>query len=224
MEKNGRSAFTLIELLIVVAIIAILAAIAVPNFLEAQTRSKISRVHSDFRAVGIACESYMVDQNGYPACDVTTGFAGFLSTEMNAEMLDRLTTPVSYLTSSRWKDAFFIPPQGTSQWNPHGYYQYQPYNLTYFGTSAMNRKAFIIFSFGPDRLSSSMDWIVNDVIVGGEDFLYAASKPRDTNGYYGTDNGACIYDPTNGTKSRGDIGRCGGDLPGFPQVIGGGAH
>ncbi len=50
--------FTLIEILIVVAIIAILAAIAVPNFLEAQVRSKVSRTKSDMRSVATALESY----------------------------------------------------------------------------------------------------------------------------------------------------------------------
>ena len=42
-KADNKHAFTLIELLIVVAIIAILVAIAVTNFLKAQTRSKIAR-------------------------------------------------------------------------------------------------------------------------------------------------------------------------------------
>jgi len=61
-----KKAFTLIELLIVVAIIAILAAIAVPNFLEAQTRAKIARVQSDQRTYSTALETYYIDNNSYP--------------------------------------------------------------------------------------------------------------------------------------------------------------
>ena len=64
--KKQQKAFTLIELLIVVAIIAILAAIAVPNFLEAQVRSKVSRVRSDMRSLATALEAYQVDNNKYP--------------------------------------------------------------------------------------------------------------------------------------------------------------
>jgi prepilin-type N-terminal cleavage/methylation domain-containing protein len=63
MKKN---AFTLIELLFVVATIAILAAIAVPNFLEAQIRSKIARTISDMAVIDAALRAYEADYRAYP--------------------------------------------------------------------------------------------------------------------------------------------------------------
>ncbi len=82
-----NQAFTLIELLIVVAIIGILAAIAVPNFLNAQTRSKISRVQADQRSVTTALEQYRLDHNSYPPD----------ATNRRPVGLYMLTTPVSYI-------------------------------------------------------------------------------------------------------------------------------
>ena len=60
-------AFTLIELLIVVAIIGILAAIAIPNFQNAQIRAKYSRCLGDMKACQTALESYYIHNNAYPA-------------------------------------------------------------------------------------------------------------------------------------------------------------
>lgn len=78
-----RRAFTLIELLIVVAIIAILAAIAVPNFLEAQTRSKVSRCVADMRSIITGLESYHIDNNHYPP----------------SHRMLMMTSPVAYMTN-----------------------------------------------------------------------------------------------------------------------------
>ena len=56
----------LLVYLVVGVIIAILAAISVPNFLEAQIRSKVSRAESDMRSLATALEAYVVDNNAYP--------------------------------------------------------------------------------------------------------------------------------------------------------------
>ncbi|HQQ00020.1 MAG TPA: prepilin-type N-terminal cleavage/methylation domain-containing protein [bacterium] len=60
-----RGAFTLIELLIVVAIIGILAAIAVPNFLNARMRATIARMETDVKALGDALMMYRIDHRCY---------------------------------------------------------------------------------------------------------------------------------------------------------------
>lgn len=61
MRITARKAFTLIELLIVVAIIGILAAIAVPNFLNARMRAKIARSESSLRTIDFAFTAYLLD-------------------------------------------------------------------------------------------------------------------------------------------------------------------
>lgn len=87
------TAFTLIELLIVVAIIGVLAAIAVPNFMMAQVRANVAKVRGEFISIGTAVETYRLDQgtlspmtdHGYPGRHYRTS--------------SFLTTPISYLTA-----------------------------------------------------------------------------------------------------------------------------
>ncbi|MCE5231385.1 type II secretion system protein GspG [bacterium] len=65
-EGSARPTISLFEILIVIVIVAVLAAIAVPNFLEAQTRSRVSRAQADMRSIAVAIESYNVDNGFYP--------------------------------------------------------------------------------------------------------------------------------------------------------------
>ena len=57
------SAFTLVEIMIVVGIIALLAAIAVPNFLRARKRSQGTRCLEDLRIISSACDQYAIENN-----------------------------------------------------------------------------------------------------------------------------------------------------------------
>ncbi|MFL6514526.1 MAG: type II secretion system protein [Chthoniobacterales bacterium] len=59
--SSRRSGFTLVEIMIVVAIIALLAAIAVPGFLRARKRSQASRIINDLRLIDSAVDQYAIE-------------------------------------------------------------------------------------------------------------------------------------------------------------------
>jgi len=189
-------AFTLIELLIVVAIIAILAAIAVPNFLEAQARSKVARVRADMRAMAVSIEAYRVDGQEYP-------------TNLRPELL---TSPVAYIAKlpndpfSTDDNRQFV--RDTFQYNNgrvgrgtnfrannivKDYYQQNwPYLSPEWRATGADLPAYlgdpvmewVLKSYGPDR------WDPTCRAKRGDDYSLA-------------------YDPSNGVVSHGDICRFG---------------
>jgi len=153
-RQDLRSAFTLIELLIVIAIISILAMIALPNFLEAQTRAKVSRVVNDFRTIKTGVEAFAVDHGAYPSS------------------LNNVVTPIAYLSN--------VPQSPFTQ---EGHYRYLS---TGFG--GLGVIFYRMASVGPDQQP--------DFDIGMNEQWIVDNDPRFL---------ATVYDPTNGTTSRGDI-------------------
>ena len=60
---HHRRGFTLVEIMIVVAIIALLASISVPGFLRARKRSQASRIVNDLRPIDSAIDQYAIENN-----------------------------------------------------------------------------------------------------------------------------------------------------------------
>lgn len=195
LDRLSSRAFTLIELLIVVAIIAILAAIAVPNFLEAQVRSKVSAVKANMRTVATAMEAYYVDYNSYTCDSDNTPRAG-------EDGLIRLTTPVGYITSLA-TDPF------QSHVNPTGGQSARYYEL---GSGSDNGGW--TAPVGGDGTPKINSWLL--ISVGTDVGTPAAADDTDGNDEWPGSSSFRVdtknYDPTNGTISDGDIYRAGGDL------------
>ncbi len=176
-----KQGFTLIELLIVVAIIAILAAIAVPNFLEAQTRSKVSRVMADMRSTATAMESYRIDNNNYPPTNRAFGTGTIRITPVVRRYIP-LTSPISYITSAP-SDPFFGGREADLVNWGDPVFDFWTYMVPYhYGPRA--GASWWLSSYGPDKEKNGN----SATAPSGE--TYSWSTP---------------YDPTNGTVSAGEI-------------------
>ena len=83
-HKSNEKGFTLIELMIVIAIIGILAAIAIPQFSAYRTRSYNSAAQADVRNTATANEAYFIDHQRYAAqASQLTGSTYGLATSQN---------------------------------------------------------------------------------------------------------------------------------------------
>ncbi len=205
IKQKAKRAFTLIELLIVVAIIAILAAIAVPNFLEAQTRSRVSRVLADFRSVATAIESYAVDYNNYPPGYKTAPIYGLMA----------LTTPTAYMTVAYLWDPFrppgFLPSKSS--------YTYELMNANNKVIEA-GSGPYIVDPANPGGEPTKGVWWWLTSRGPNNTFGFRPIEPEYdiTQRFYEAITypqglSDIVYDSTNGTISSGNIYRSGGTVP-----------
>ncbi len=120
-----NAGFTLVEIMVVVVILSILAAIVVPKIMDRPDQARETKVRQDIRALSAALDLYRLDNFAYPSTD---------------EGLEALVTrPGSLSSGARWKEGGYIKRLPKDPWG-EAYSYLQP------GT----HDEYDIFSLGSD--------------------------------------------------------------------------
>jgi general secretion pathway protein G len=132
--KRARSGFTLIELIVVIAIIATLAAIVAPAIFQNVGDAKTNAAKSQIESLGLALNSYRLDNDAYP------------STEQGLEALR--TMPTVGEIPKNWRGPYLTRVVPNDPWG-------RPYVFTSPGTE--NPKSYDLYTLGKDGVPGGMD-------------------------------------------------------------------
>lgn len=113
MYKGSQKGFTLIEIMIVVVILGILAAIVVPKIINRPDEARLVKAKQDVLAIESALELYKLDNGFYP------------STEQGLQAL--LVKPSGDPEPTNWKDGGYLKSLPLDPWN-HPYQYLNPGN------------------------------------------------------------------------------------------------
>lgn len=116
MCLKRKEGFSLVELMIVVAVISILAAIAIPSYLGIQRKSARSEAKANLQAIAVALEGYMAENNDYGAAGLYTYSPGGVFTG-NIERVANLGNSFDYnyrlqITTAPYYNIIASPTRG----------------------------------------------------------------------------------------------------------------
>ncbi len=100
--------FTLIEVMVVVVILGILAAVVVPRVMSRPDEARVVKARQDIRAIGAALDLYKLDNFQYP------------TTEQGLEALAR--RPTGLPSGAKWRDEGYIPGLPKDPWGREYHY------------------------------------------------------------------------------------------------------
>ncbi|MDP8243505.1 MAG: hypothetical protein P9L94_05435 [Candidatus Hinthialibacter antarcticus] len=188
--RRHTSAFSFVEVLIVIGILVILATMAVPKFMIAQVRAKLSQNLTDMKYISESLEAYRLDHKVYPPWRQARAWVN-VDDHMHPLVIRyyRLTTPVAYIGQVPI-DPFvnYEDEAELEQWGD----AYDYVEVTN-GDNEVDPDAwghqFRINGWGPDGVNS---------YAGGREFNNAAEGCPAGSPLF-------VYNPTNGLVSYGDI-------------------
>lgn len=131
-RKKRLSGFTLIEVMIVVVILSILAAVVVPKIMSRPDEARVTKARQDIRAIGTALDLYRLDNYSYPTTD--------------QGLLALVEVPADLPEGANWKKGGYIERIPNDPWG-NEYLYLQP------GSNA----EYELYSYGADGVSGGVD-------------------------------------------------------------------